>query len=190
MIQIGIQGAEGSFSEQAAKKFVENQKIKKYSIEYLISSDGVLNAVENEKVDYGIFAMENAQGGVVLESVEALCKYTCKIVEMFHIPIKQNLLGKKGIKIENITEIHSHRQALRQCKEYLVENFWSKPLIQEDDTAEAARRLAEGKIPNTAAVIASEHCANKYGLKILKESIHDLKNNLTLFISIKKLDIK
>ena len=29
MIQIGIQGAEGSFSEQAAKKFVENQKIKK-----------------------------------------------------------------------------------------------------------------------------------------------------------------
>ena len=95
MIQIGIQGAEGSFSEQAAKKFVENQKIKKYSIKYLISSDGVLNAVQNEKVDYGIFAMENAQGGVVLESVEALCKYTCKIVEMFHIPIKQNLLGKK-----------------------------------------------------------------------------------------------
>ena len=86
--------------------------------------------------------------------------------------------------------IHSHRQALRQCKEYLVENFWSKPLIQEDDTAEAARRLAESKIPNTAAVIASEHCANKYGLEILKESIHDLKNNLTLFISIKKADIK
>ena len=57
MIQIGIQGAEGSFSEQAAKKFVENQKIKKYSIKYLISSDGVLNAVQNEKVDYGIFAM-------------------------------------------------------------------------------------------------------------------------------------
>ena len=26
MIQIGIQGAMGSFSEQAAKKFVENQK--------------------------------------------------------------------------------------------------------------------------------------------------------------------
>ncbi len=190
MIQIGIQGAEGSFSEQAAKKFVENQKIKKYSIEYLISSDGVLNAVENGKIDYGIFAMENAQGGVVLESVEALCKYTCKIVEMFHIPIKQNLLGKKGVKIEDITEIHSHRQALRQCKEYLVENFWSKPLIQEDDTAEAARRLAEDEIPNTAAVIASEHCAYKYGLEILKESIHDLKNNLTLFISIKKTDLK
>ena len=63
-------GAMGSFSEQAAKKFVENQKIKNYSIQYLISSEGVLNAVENEKVDFGIFAMENAQGGVVIESVE------------------------------------------------------------------------------------------------------------------------
>ena len=190
MIQIGIQGAMGSFSEQAAKKFVENQKIKNYSIQYLISSEGVLNAVENEKVDFGIFAMENAQGGVVLESVEALCKYTCKIVEMFHIPIKQNLLVKEGMKIENISEIHSHRQALRQCKEYLVENFWSKPLIQEDDTAEAARRLTEGKIPNSAGVIASEYCASKYGLEILEENIHDLKNNLTLFISIKKSDNK
>ena len=29
MIQIGIQGAEGSFSEQAAKKFVEKSKNQK-----------------------------------------------------------------------------------------------------------------------------------------------------------------
>ena len=190
MIQIGIQGAIGSFSEQAAIKFVKNQKIKKHSIQYLISSDNVLKAVENKNVDYGIFAMENAQGGVVIESVEALCKYRCKIIEMFHIPIKQNLLTIKGMKIENISEIHSHRQALRQCKNYLVENFWSKPLIEENDTAESARKLADGKIPTSAAVIASEYCASKYGLEILKENIHDLKNNLTLFIGIKKLDSK
>ena len=56
-----------------------------------------------------------------------------------------------------------------------------------DDTAEAARRLAEGKLPRTAAVIANKACAELYGLEILQKSIHDLKHNLTLFLGLKKL---
>ena len=41
-VLIGIQGGEGSFSEQAAKKFILENKIKKYEIKYLISSIEVL----------------------------------------------------------------------------------------------------------------------------------------------------
>ena len=84
-MKIGIQGAIGSFSEEASKKFIENHGIKNPEIKYLISSKDVLSNVENRKVDYGIFAMENAQGGVVIESVEALALHKCKIIEMFHI---------------------------------------------------------------------------------------------------------
>ena len=61
-------------------------------------------------------------------------------------------------------------------------------MIEEDDTAEAARRLSEGKLPKTAGVIANKSCANLYGLDILQESIHDLKHNLTLFLGIKRLE--
>lgn len=188
MITIGIQGAKGSFSEEAAIRFAENHGITNYDIKYLISSESVLQNVENSKTDYGIFAMENAQGGVVIESVEALARYRCKIIEMFNIPIEQNLLGCKGVNIGDITQIHSHQQALRQCKDYLSENFWTRPLIEEDDTAEAARRLSENKLPNNAAVIANRSCAELYGLEILQESIHDLKHNLTLFIGISRYD--
>lgn len=186
-ITIGIQGGNGSFSEEAAHEFAHNHGLDGAAIKYLISSEAVLIAVENESVEYGIFAMENAQGGVVIESVEALAKYRCDIVEMFHIPVDQNLLGLAGILVGDVTEIHSHQQALRQCKDYLSEHFWTRPLIEEDDTAEAARRLAEGKLPGTAAVIANKTCADLYGLEILQESIHDLKHNLTLFLGIKKL---
>lgn len=188
MVTIGIQGAKGSFSEQAAIRFAENHGITEYNINYLISSEAVLQNVENATTDYGIFAMENAQGGVVIESVEALAKHRCKIIEMFHIPIEQNLLGFKGVNIGDITQIHSHQQALRQCKDYLSEHFWTRPLIEEDDTAEAARRLSENKLPKTAAVIANRSCADLYGLEILQESIHDLKHNLTLFIGINRFD--
>ena len=135
-MKIGIQGAIGSFSEEASKKFIENHGIKNPEIKYIISSEDVLTSVENLKVDYGIFAMENVQGGVVIESVEALALHKCKIIEMFHIPIEQNLLTLENVNIGDITEIHSHRQALRQCKDYLSENFWTRPLIEADDTAE------------------------------------------------------
>jgi len=187
MNTIGIQGGRGSFSEQAAYDFAKNHGLKDAKIIYQISSDLVLYGVENGDTDYGIFAMENAQGGVVIESVEALAKHKCDIIEMFHIPVDQNLLGLAGTNVGDVTEIHSHQQALRQCKDYLSEHFWTRPLIEEDDTAEAARRLSEGKLSQTAAVIANKACADLYGLEILTESIHDLKHNLTLFIGVKKL---
>ena len=185
---IGIQGGKGSFSEDAANVFTKNHGLEKVEIKYLISSEAVLSAVESEVTDYGIFAMENAQGGVVIESVKALAKYRCKIMEMFHISVAQNLLGLPGINIGDISEIHSHQQALRQCKDYLSEHFWTRPLIEEDDTAEAARRLSEGKLANTAVVIANKKCAQLYNLEIVEENIHDLKNNLTLFLGIRKFE--
>ncbi|SVE39721.1 uncharacterized protein METZ01_LOCUS492575, partial [marine metagenome] len=50
----------------------------------------VLNSLSDKKIDVGIFAMENAQGGVVIESVEALAENKCKIVDMFYVEISQN----------------------------------------------------------------------------------------------------
>ena len=185
MITIGIQGGKGSFSEEAASEFAKNHGITDTEVIYQISSKSVLGGVENGVTDYGIIAMENAQGGVVIESVEALAKHRCKIVEMFHITVNQNLLGLAGTYVGDVTEIHSHQQALRQCKNYLSEHFWTRPLIEEDDTAEAARRLSEGKLPPTAGVIANKTCADLYDLEVLQESIHDLKHNLTLFLAVK-----
>ena len=118
MSKIGIQGGKGSFSEQAAHEFAHNHGLEGADIIYQISSESVLAGVESGETDYGIFAMENAQGGVVIESVEALAKYCCNIIEMFHIPVDQNLLGLAGTHVGDLTEIHSHQQALRQCKDY------------------------------------------------------------------------
>ena len=185
MIKVGIQGGKGSFSEQAANQFITNHGLENTMIEYLISSDNVLFSVENNEVDYGIFAMENAQGGVVIESVEALAKNQCQIIDMFYVEISQNLLAIDGVSVGDIEEIHSHEQALKQCKDYLAEKFWSKKLVEEDDTAKAAQDLAEGRLPKQVAVIASKFSAKKYGLNILENDIHDLKRNLTLFLAVK-----
>ena len=186
-VKIGIQGGKGSFSEEAAHVFSINHGISNPEIVYLISSKAVLAGIETEDIRFGVFAMENAQGGVVIESVEAMAEHCCRIVEMFHIPISQNFLSMEGVNMGDVTEIHSHQQALRQCKDYLAEHFWTRPLIEADDTAEAARRLSEGKLPKTAGVVGSDYCAELYNLSIVHEAIHDLKNNLTLFLGVEKM---
>ena len=89
-----------------------------------------------------------------------------------------------GTSLKDIREIHSHQQALRQCRDYLAKHFWGVALIEEVDTAEAARRLHDGELPSTAAVIANKACAEIYHLRLLQADIHDLKNNVTLFLSV------
>ena len=188
MKKVGIQGLEGSFSEQAAKFYCNKFDIQDFELAYLVSSMNVLNGLNSNEIDVGIFAMENAQGGVVIESVEALAENNCRILDMFYVEISQNLMAKDNVSIGEIEEIHSHEQALKQCKDYLAEKFWSKKLVETDDTAKSAQDLASGKLADNIAVIASKHSAEKYGLNIIDHDIHDLKKNLTLFLAVERLD--
>tara|TARA_B100000427_G_scaffold112139_1_gene92969 strand:- start:15 stop:590 length:576 start_codon:yes stop_codon:yes gene_type:complete len=188
MKKVGIQGLEGSFSEQAAKFYCNKFDIQDFELVYLVSSMNVLNGLNNNEIDVGIFAMENAQGGVVIESVKALAENNCKIIDMFYVEISQNLMAKDSISLGEIEEIHSHEQALKQCKDYLAEKFWSKKLVETDDTAKSAQDLASGKLGDNVAVIASKQSAEKYGLNIVDNDIHDLKKNLTLFLAVERLD--
>ena len=188
MKKVGIQGLEGSFSEQAAKFYCNKFDIQDFELAYLVSSMNVLNGLNSNEIDVGIFAMENAQGGVVIESVKALAENNCKIIDMFYVEISQNLMAKNSISLGEIEEIHSHEQALKQCKDYLAEKFWSKKLVETDDTAKSAQDLASGKLGDNVAVIASKQSAEKYGLNIVDHDIHDLKKNLTLFLAVERLD--
>ena len=80
-MRVGIQGIEGSFSEEAAKSYCKKFGIENFELKYLVSSMNVLDNLSNNLIDTGIVAMENAQGGVVIESVEALAKNQCEIID-------------------------------------------------------------------------------------------------------------
>ena len=47
MIRIGLQGAKGSFSEEASNIFARNHGLENFHFEYLISSENVLKSLEN-----------------------------------------------------------------------------------------------------------------------------------------------
>ena len=182
-LRIGVAGAKGSFSEEAARAYAKKNNIKKFSPEYLVSVENVLSALESGTIDLGIFPIENSTGGVVTEAVKGMANHNFKIKKMFEIDIHQNLLVRKGVTRQRIKTITSHEQALLQCKAYLKRE-WKKVKIKEyEDTAKAAEDLAKGKLPKTTAVIASAAAAKLYKLKILDKSIQDLKKNFTTFIA-------
>lgn len=186
-IVIGVSGAKGSFSEEAARAYAKKSHIKKIEISYLISVENVLSALESGEIGLGIFPIENSIGGVVNEAVEAMSKHNFDIKKTFDIMIKQNLLAKPGTKSDDIKVITSHEQALLQCKSYLKKKWGKVKIKPYSDTAKAAEDLASGKLPPTTAVIASRTAAKLYGLKILDAAIQDLKTNHTTFIAAKAL---
>jgi prephenate dehydratase len=118
----------------------------------------------------------------VLEAVHAMAKHRFEIEKIFHIEIHQNLLALPKTSPSRITRIVSHDQSLKQCRMYLKREWANIGLLEYEDTAKAAKDLADGKLPKTTAVIASKEAAKRYGLAILDTSIQDLKYNFTTFL--------
>lgn len=181
-LKIGISGVAGSFSEEAALKYLEKQSLTGELV-YLVSAENVLSAVEKGEVDYGIVPVENSTGGVVIETIYALSQHTCKIQELFNIEVIQNLLVHPEAKLADITEIVSHDQALKQCRMTLKREYPNMELREYADTAKAAEDLAKGTLPKTSAVIASANAAKLYGLTVAAPAIQDLKYNFTTFFA-------
>ncbi len=175
-------GAEGSFSEEAARTYIEKENIADAELAYLISAENVLSGLERGEIDLGIFPIENSNGGIVIEAVYAMAKHRFQVKKMFEIDVHQNLLVMPGVNADQITKITSHDQALKQCRMYLKRKWPGVDVEEYADTAKAAKDLSEGTLAPTTAVIASRMAAEIYGLDILEESIQDLKFNYTSFV--------
>lgn len=182
-MKIGVMGAKGSFSEEAGRTYAHKAGYKKFTIDYLVSAENVLTALEEGRIDIGIFPIENSNGGIVLEAVHAMAKHNFAIKKIFEIDVHHCLLVRKGVTADKIKTITSHDQAIKQCRMYL-KRMWPKVKIKEyADTAKAAADLANGTLPSSTAVIAARAAAQVYKLDVLEESIQDLKFNYTSFIA-------
>jgi len=181
-MKIGICGSRGSFSEEATNYYCTKNNIKDWQPDYLITAENVLRALKENKIERGIFPIENSNGGVVLESIYAMARYKFKIKQLFEIDIQHFLLVKPGVKSSEVKKIVSHPQALKQCRMYLKRK-WDKVELEEyADTAQAGKDLSEGKLMKEVAVIAPEICAKLYKLDVLEPNIQDLKFNFTTFV--------
>ncbi|MFA5995984.1 MAG: prephenate dehydrogenase/arogenate dehydrogenase family protein [Patescibacteria group bacterium] len=184
----GIQGGKGSFNEEAILHYAAKQHIHHLKIKYLYTSEKVLRNLHAGNIDYGVFAIQNAIGGVVQESTYAMAKYKFKIIHEFAIPIKHFLMKKKTSK--KVTTIIAHPQVLKQCQSTLKKHYGSYKLVSGKgdlvDTARAALVLAKNKLPGNYAILGPKGLADRYNFEIIGKNLQDDKTNNTTFFVVKR----
>lgn len=176
---VACQGVEGSNSQVACDRLFPRG-----NIVYVKTFEAVVSAVESGLCKFGVLPIENSANGSVRTVYGLLQDRGLSIVRSTRLCIRHELLTLPGTKLEDITEIYSHEQALGQCSKFLS-GLNGVRVIPCANTAMAAQMVADRGDKHVAA-ISSHPCAALYGLECLKDDIQDSDNNYTRFICITK----
>ena len=180
-IKVSIQGYEGSFHQMAAIKFFGP------AVEVIPCDtfQQVIKIASSADSSGGVMAIENSIAGSILANYNLLQRSSLTITGEIYLQIDQNLLVNKGVRLEDIREVHSHPMALQQCFEFLEKHTWK--LVEKEDTALSAKHIHQHKSKHIAA-IASTLAAELFDLKIISPNIHTMKNNYTRFLILQRED--
>lgn len=174
--RIVFQGLEGAYSQQAMEEFF-GENCDNFHVD---SWKDAMEAIREGRADYAVLPIENSSAGIVSENYDLLVEYDNYIVGEQILRIDHALLGLPGTKESDIKSVYSHKQSLMQCSDFLDEHgAWEK--FSLSNNAVAARKVREDGRKDQAA-IASARNAEIYGLRVLRESIQNNKNNSTRFI--------
>jgi len=176
---VACQGVEGANSQVACDRLLPRG-----NIVFVKTFGAVVSAVESGLCKFGVLPIENSSNGSVRAVYELLQSHKLSIVRSTRLCIRHELMAKPGVKMEDITEIYSHEQAIGQCSKFL-NSLNGVRVIPCDNTAAAAKMVAESGSRNVAA-ISSHPCAALYGLECVNDSIQDSDNNYTRFICVTK----
>src|SRR5665811_686628 len=113
MKRIAVQGIAGSFHEDAALKYFDED----VDIVECKSFTSVCELIDADKVEYAVMAIENSIAGSLLNNYQLIRDYHLRIIGEIYIHIQMNLMVVPGEKKKDITEIHSHPIAIQQCME-------------------------------------------------------------------------
>ncbi|MGQ9788360.1 MAG: prephenate dehydratase [Candidatus Hadarchaeaceae archaeon] len=182
-MKVGALGPRGTHSEIAVwSQFKSRAEIVLYS-----TISDVVEAVARGEVDAGVIPVESLREGSVGESLDALTWADVKIKGEIVLPITHALLAVKGAKIEQITQVLSHPQAIAQCRAFLRNNLPMAEIVEMGSTARAAEQVSKLGKPHIAA-IGPRMLAKLYNLQVLKGNIQRDEKNLTRFWLISKED--
>ena len=173
--RVAIQGYEGSFHQIAAQNYLGRN----IAIVPCATFREVARQVESGESDYGLMAIENSIAGSILPNYSILQNHNLQVTGETYLRIRQNLMALPGTRLEDIREVHSHPMALLQCIDFLDAHRWK--LVETEDTALSARRVAELRLEGTAA-IAGTLAAELFGLEVIAPDINTIKYNYTRFL--------
>ena len=169
-----FQGINGAYSEQAGKNVFPNSNSISCS-----SFEDMFSCVRGGKADVALVPIENSQAGRVADTQRLIPDSKLCIIGEYFLEVRHNLLAVYGSKISDIKRIHSHEQAIAQCRNKII--ALNKEMIVATDTAGSAKKISELN-NNEDAAIASILASKIYNLDIIESDFQDSKHNVTRFL--------
>ena len=171
---IAFQGVPGAYSDMACRAARPQMATMPCA-----SFEDTFAAVRDGKARFAMIPIENSSAGRVADIHHLLPDSGLHIIGEHFQKVEHQLLAPKGASLDSIQTVHSHVQALSQCRKY-TRRLGVRPVVHAD-TAGAAKEVAELGDP-TRAAIASKLAAETYGLQVLDANIQDIPHNTTRFI--------
>ncbi|WP_114395668.1 prephenate dehydratase [Oleisolibacter albus] len=171
---IAYQGAPGANSDLACRSvFPAMTPLPCHSFEDAFA------AVHEGRARLAMIPVENSVAGRVADIHQLLPKGGLHIIGEHFQRVVHCLLAPQGATLEGLRSVHSHIQALSQCRGYLRARGLVP--VTHADTAGAAADVAKWNDPAQGA-IASDLAAEIYGLQVLARGIEDAQHNTTRFL--------
>jgi len=169
-----FQGVKGAYSELAGKKlYPKANSIPCKTFEEMFDS------VKKNESKIALVPIENSRAGRVADTQRLIPNSKLKIIGEYFLEVNHCLLALPGSSIKDVRRIHSHEQAIAQCRNNIIKN--KKDMVVAADTAGAAKMISELRNKEDAA-IASNLAAQTYNLDVLVKNFQDLENNITRFL--------
>lgn len=178
-MRIAYLGPAGTFTEDALGEALGGAEFEPLRTETVFDA---ISAVIEGRADRALAPYENSIEGSVRGTLDILAfdAPDVSIVGEHDYPVRQHLIAREGVELEQVEAVLSHQQGLAQTARFLRENLPGVELRSVSSTAAAVRMVSES--PRPWAAIGSRAAATLYGCRILREGIQDEANNVTRFV--------
>jgi prephenate dehydratase len=176
--RVGYLGPAGTFTHEAlVASGVEGEPVP------LPTVHDTVMAVHDGAVERSLVPIENSLEGSVNSTLDALALETEEVVivgELIH-PVRQCLVARAAVALEEVATVVSHPHASAQCRRFLRERLGPARVLAAASTAEAVRQVTSGD-DRGAAAIGTRLAAELYGGEVLLSGIEDVPENQTRFV--------
>jgi prephenate dehydratase len=145
--------------------------------------EDALAAVADGVAERAMIPIENSIAGRVADIHHLLPTARLFVIGEYFLPIRFQLLGIKGARLEDARAVYSHVHALGQCRK-IIRKLGLVPHIAAD-TAGSAREVAEWQ-DKTRTSLATKLAGEIYDLDVLASDVEDEKHNTTRFVVLAK----
>lgn len=141
--------------------------------------EDAINAVRSGEADLAMLPVENSTYGRVADIHSLLPNSGLHIIEEHFVRVRISLMAMPGVALEDIKKVRAHLVLLPQARSFLKAHGIAAETAA-DSAGAAADLAASGDL--TQGVLASEMCAEIYGLNVLASDIEDHGHNTTRFL--------